>query len=88
MIEDVGNRLLREFANCLEQRLGHEQAVEETAPPADAAAQVSEERAYSHTPDAQKATVPPPPPPQAKPIGGFSLFLGVLRDRLKRLFNR
>jgi carbon monoxide dehydrogenase subunit G len=88
MIEDVGNRLLREFANCLEQRLGHEQAVEETAPPADAAAQVGEERAYSHTPDAEKASVPPPPPPQAKPIGGFSLFLGVLRDRLKRLFGR
>jgi uncharacterized protein len=88
MIEDVGNRLLREFANCLEQRLGHEQAVEETAPPADAAAQVSEERAYSHTPDAEKAAVPPPPPPQAKPIGGFSLFLGGLRDRLKRLFGR
>ena len=31
MIEDVGNRLLREFAGCLEQRLGHEQAVEEAA---------------------------------------------------------
>jgi uncharacterized protein len=88
MIEDVGNRLLREFANCLEQRLGHEQAVEETAPPAGAAAQVSEERAYSHTPDAEKASVPPPPPPQAKPIGGLSLFFGVLRDRLKRLFGR
>ena len=88
MIEDVGNRLLREFANCLEQRLGHEQAVEESAPPADAAAQVSEERAYSHTPDAEKASVPPPPPPQAKPISGFALILGVLRDRLKRLFGR
>ena len=37
---DRGRRqlLLREFANCLEQRLGHEQAVEESAPPADAAA--------------------------------------------------
>ncbi len=86
MIEDVGNRLLREFAACLEQRLAHDQAVEETAPPAEAAAAVGEEKAYSHTPDAPK--VPPPPPPQAKPIGGFSLFLGVLRDRLKRLFKR
>ena len=86
MIEDVGNRLLREFATCLEQRLAHDQAVEETAPPAEAAAAVGEEKAYSHTPDAPK--VPPPPPPQAKPIGGFSLFLGVLRDRLKRLFKR
>jgi carbon monoxide dehydrogenase subunit G len=88
MIEDVGNRLLREFATCLEQRLAHEEAVEETAPPAEAAAAASEEKAYSHTPDAQRASTTPPPPPQAKPIGGFSLFLGVLRDRLKRLFGR
>ena len=87
MIEDVGNRLLREFAGCLEQRLGHEQAVEEAA--AGRCGRAGERgRADSHTPDAQKAPVPPPPPPQAKPIGGFSLFLGVLRDRLKRLFNR
>ncbi len=85
MIEDVGNRLLREFATCLEQRLAHEEAVEETAPPTEAAAAAGESNAYSKTP---APTVAPPPPPQAKPIGGFSLFLGVLRDRLKRLFKR
>ena len=85
MIEDVGNRLLREFAACLEQRLAHEQAVEETAPPAEAAAAASEASAYTKAPT---PTVAPPPPPQAKPIGGISLFLGVLRDRLKRLFKR
>jgi uncharacterized protein len=91
MIEDVGNRLLREFATCLGQRLGHEEAVEETAPPAEAAAAVGEETAYTHTPDAPtvpKVQTPPPPPAQAKPIGGISLILGVLRDRLKRLFGR
>jgi carbon monoxide dehydrogenase subunit G len=91
MIEDVGNRLLREFATCLGQRLGHEEAVEESAPPAEAAAAVGEETAYTHTPDAPtvpKVQTPPPPPAQAKPIGGFSLILGVLRDRLKRLFGR
>jgi carbon monoxide dehydrogenase subunit G len=85
MIEDVGNRLLREFATCLEQRLAHEEAVEETAPPAEAAAAASEASAYTKAPT---PTVAPPPPPQAKPIGGISLFLGVLRDRLKRLFKR
>ena len=85
MIEDVGNRLLREFAACLEQRLTHEEAVEATAPAEEAAAAASESTAYSKTP---APTVAPPPPPQAKPIGGFSLFLGVLRDRLKRLFKR
>jgi uncharacterized protein len=83
MIEDVGNRLLREFAACLEQRLAHEQAVEasveEAAPPEEAAEAVQ-------APTAQ--TPPPAPPPQAKPIGGLRLLLGVLRDRLKRLFKR
>lgn len=94
MIEDVGNRLLREFATCLEQRLVHEEDVEQTAPPAETAEAVGEETAYSHTPDAP--TVPPvqtpPPAPsqprEAKPIGGLGLILGVLRDRLKRLFKR
>jgi carbon monoxide dehydrogenase subunit G len=98
MIEDVGNRLLREFASCLEQRLAHEQAVEvsveETAPPAEAAEAAQEATAYRQTPDLeapqapQAQTPPPAPPPQAKPIGGFALLLGVLRDRLKRLFKR
>jgi carbon monoxide dehydrogenase subunit G len=92
MIEDVGNRLLREFANCLEQRLAHEQAAESTAPPAEAAEGVQESTAYRQTPGLESPQAPtaqtPPPAPQAKPISGFSLILGVLRDRLKRLFGR
>jgi uncharacterized protein len=105
MIEDVGNRLLREFATCLEQRLQHEQAVEasatanEPASPAPGSAEEAQDEAtaYHQTPgltdpQAPKAQTPPPPPPppapQAKPIGGFGLLLGVLRDRLKRLFGR
>lgn len=82
MIEDVGNRLLREFATCLEQRLAHEQAVDEAAAPAEATTE------GGSTPPPSAAAPPPPPPPQAKPIGGISLFFSVLRDRLKRLFNR
>jgi len=87
MIEDVGNRLLREFAGCLEQRLGHQEAVEEAAQ-APAAAAAPDGPPAGSTPPPTTQAAPPPPPPQAKPIGGFSLFLGVLRDRLKRLFNR
>jgi len=87
MIEDVGNRLLREFAGCLEQRLGHQEAVEEAAQ-APAAAAAPDGAPAGSTPPPTTQAAPPPPPPQAKPIGGFSLFLGVLRDRLKRLFNR
>lgn len=82
MIEDVGNRLLREFAGCLEQRLGHEQAVEEAAEAPAAAT------ATGAAPAQAPPTPPPPPPAQAKPIGGVRLMLDVLIGRIKKLFNR
>jgi hypothetical protein len=34
------------------------------------------------------APTPPTPPPAATPVKGFSLFFGVLWDRIKRLFRR
>jgi uncharacterized protein len=72
MIQDVSNRLLGEFASCLQASLATEQP-----PP------TSTEEA----PAAQSE--PPAPAPQAgKPISGISLFFGILRDRLRRLFRR
>ena len=53
MIQDISNRLLKDFATCLQERI--------EAPPA---------------------------PVAAKPVGGFSLFLRALVDRLRRLFRR
>jgi uncharacterized protein len=94
MIEDVGNRLLRDFASCLEQQLAYQQA-QEAAPVETATSAPSGDEAgaaaYAATPDAP--TVPkvpdvPPPPPQAKPIGGIRLMLDVLVGRIKRLFRR
>jgi uncharacterized protein len=94
MIEDVGNRLLRDFASCLEKQLAYQQA-QEAAPVETAASAPSGDEpgaaAYTATPDAP--TVPkvpdvPPPPPQAKPIGGIRLMLDVLIGRIKRLFGR
>jgi uncharacterized protein len=35
-----------------------------------------------------QAAMPPAPGAQAKPLSGFSLFLAVLRGRLRRLFRR
>ncbi len=80
MIEDVGNRLLREFATCLEQRLAHEEQVEgslEASAPTDEGAQgVQDSIAYRQTPDLESgegptATTPPPvsapPPPASAP---------------------
>jgi hypothetical protein len=71
MIEDVSNRLLGEFASCLQASLA----------PAEPAAAAGE--ATVAAPPAQAA-----PPQAGKPISGIRLFLGILRDRLRRLFGR
>ena len=55
MIQDVSNRLLREFAECLQSSI-------ETGPVEQA-------------------------PPPARPVKGFSLFLSVLWERIRRLFR-
>lgn len=39
-------------------------------------------------PAANAETATPRPPPEAKPIKGISLMLGVLGDRIRRLFTR
>ena len=54
MIQDVSNRLLRDFSDCLQKSI--------EAPTASS--------------------------PAAKPIGGFSLALRALWDRIRRLFRR
>jgi hypothetical protein len=59
MIQDVSNRLLRDFSDCLQK------SIEAPAGPEE-----------------------PPAPAAAKPIGGFSLALGALWDRIRRLFRR
>jgi uncharacterized protein len=75
MMEDVSNRLLREFAACLQTRL-----VDEAEP---AAAAGPGEMAPSAPPPA-----PATPPPAAAPLKGGSLFFSVLWERIKRIFSR
>jgi carbon monoxide dehydrogenase subunit G len=74
MIQDVSNRLLRDFSDCLQKSI-------EGAP---AAAATPEQGA------AAEEGPPPPatPPPTGKPIGGFSLMMRALWDRFRRLFRR
>ncbi len=65
MMQDISNKLLGDFADCLRESLegeGGEASVAET-------------------------TAAPEPQP-ARPVRGLSLFLSVLRDRLRRLFGR
>ena len=91
MIEDISNRLMRDFSTCLQSRIG---AQEPSAPPAPSGDEVTAGDAAPEAvlaADPQPAASAPPPPrpaaPPAKPISGFSLVLGALLDRLKRLFG-
>jgi carbon monoxide dehydrogenase subunit G len=95
MIKDISNRLLRDFATCLQQRLAAEPAGaltgDEAAASAGAAAAADPEasaQAAPSTPPPAAAKPPPPPAPAAKPIHGISLFFSVLAERIKRLFKR
>jgi carbon monoxide dehydrogenase subunit G len=98
IMEDVSNRLMRDFATCLSSRLGEtpepaaptgaEVTAGDAAPEAVAAA--------ATVPPAPTGATPPPPvtpppaatPPAAAPVKGFSLFFSVLWERIKRLFGR
>ena len=88
MIQDISNRMLKDFATCLQQSIEASPApVAEAAPPAEDA------------PPAEPSSTPGPPPPAAQPsprpspqpaapVRGFSLLLSVLWERIKRLFGR
>jgi carbon monoxide dehydrogenase subunit G len=93
MIQDVSNRLLRDFSECLQQTI--EQAEPTPEPPtgqAQAAAAAAESKPVSAQPAPVTGQGPSPAAPparqRAKPVGGLSLAFGALIDRLKRLFKR
>ena len=71
MIEDVSNRLLRDFSTCLQRSI--EGAALREAGASAAAAQEPDAGAQPSAP---------------KPVGGFSLLMGALWDRIRRLFRR
>ena len=83
MIKDVSNRLLREFASCLQSSLEAQPAPE---PAAEAAPASSGDTAPS--PLASRPAPARPAPAPAKPVSGLRLFFGALLDRIKRLFKR
>jgi uncharacterized protein len=97
MIEDISNRLMRDFAACLQSRIaadepapsGEEVASGEAAPEAVAAAD-PQPGVADQAPDPPVPAPPAgtPPPAPAKPISGFSLFFGALWDRIRRTFGR
>ncbi|HEX3318169.1 MAG TPA: SRPBCC family protein [Solirubrobacteraceae bacterium] len=103
MVQDVSNRLLREFASCLQQNLESSQpaapheprAPEPRAPAAEPSAEpsaaASQGAASSSSPPQSASPTPAPAPMRpasSKPVGGLRLMLGALWDRLRRLFGR
>jgi uncharacterized protein len=82
MIQDISNRLLREFADCLQAKIEAPPAAEPSV--LDAVLAATPEGAAAAPPAAGGSQAPT----TAKPIGGFSLFFRALLDRLRRLFRR
>ena len=90
IMEDVSNRLMRDFATCLSQRLGEgSPAAAAPAPEAPSGAEVTSGDAPPEAVAAASTPPPaPPPPPAAAPVKGFSLFFSVVWERIKHFFGR
>jgi hypothetical protein len=88
MMQDVSNRLLRDFATCLSTRLAEPAAAEAEVPSgAEVAAGDAAPEAVAAAATPAPST-PPPTPQPAEPLKGGSLFFSVLWERIKRLFKR
>ena len=82
MIQDVSNRLLKDFSKCLAE------AIEAEPAPAFAPEPVASS-GQAHAPSrASKPAAAPRPVTPAKPVKGLSLLISVLVERLKRLLGR
>jgi carbon monoxide dehydrogenase subunit G len=97
MMEDISNRLMRDFATCLSSRLAEaptapsgEEVASGEAPPEAVAAADPVAGADSETAGTPSAAAPRParPPEAAKPVGGIGLFFSVLWERIRRRFGR
>lgn len=75
MIEDISRRLMSDLADCLQATLASGSSGAGDAPAGDGPAPAA-------------AAAPAAAPRPAKPVKGFSLLLGVLWERVKRLFGR
>jgi uncharacterized protein len=88
MMQDIANRLMRDFAGCLEQRIGAGEEAAVTAAPEAAAAGAAPAAAQEEAPGHVPAPTKPAEPQKAAPVKGISLFFSVLWERIKRFFSR
>jgi carbon monoxide dehydrogenase subunit G len=95
MIEDISNRLMRDFSACLQSRIAtvpapSGEAITTGEEPPEAAAGAAAQPPDTPAPPAAAPRLEPAAPPPvaaAKPISGFSLFFGALWDRIRRVFG-
>jgi uncharacterized protein len=95
MIEDISNRLMRDFSTCLQSRIATEptpsgEAITTGEETPEAAAGAAAQPPDTPAPPAaapRPGPAAPPPVAAAKPISGFSLFFGALWDRIRRVFG-
>lgn len=91
MMEDISNRLMRDFAACLQSRLASEP---DTA--AGAAAVTGDQAELAPEGPRGRGPGPPPvpaadpvaPPAGAPPLRGLTLFASVLWERIRRALRR
>jgi carbon monoxide dehydrogenase subunit G len=92
MMQDVSNRLLRDFATCLSTRLAEPGAPTEAEVPSGAevaAGDAAPEEVAAAAPSTPPpVATPPPTAPAAQPLKGGTLFFSVLWERIKNLFRR
>jgi len=94
MIKDISNRLLRDFAACLQERLAAEPAGAQSAPAQAPAATAQASASAARTGPAQaRASVAQTGPAQAPaaaapPVKGLALLFSVLWERIKRVGGR
>ncbi|MGZ4200499.1 MAG: SRPBCC family protein [Thermoleophilaceae bacterium] len=91
MMQDIANRLLRDFASCLEKRIGSEQPTRQMSESEVAAAVKPGATAPEVAPEVAQS--PPAAPPaehheHTPPVKAISLFFSVLWERIKRFFGR
>jgi uncharacterized protein len=89
MIQDVSNRLLRDFSDCLQKTIETWEATPEAAASEPGG---GEGLPGQEPPEAGTSPAGPPAPAsaapaRAKPVGGFSLFFRALLDRIRRAFR-
>jgi carbon monoxide dehydrogenase subunit G len=89
MMQDISNRLMRDFATCLQTRLGSAEPAPEPPPLPSSGPPMGGGPHTAATPPS--APLSPPAPaaaPPAPPVKGFSLVFSALWERIKRVFGR